>query len=60
MSDEFDRVCCGETEHCKECTLFETLSSTSNGENKTFTRNALGRCDFYNGPSKQIVDTKAL
>ena len=60
MSHEFERVCCGDTEFCQECSIRESMTSTAYGESKVFTKNKLGRCDFYAGPSKQVIDTRKL
>ena len=49
-------ICCGEGEHCAECTFFQDLNKDRDFDRPRFSKNAMGRCDFYNGPSKCTVE----
>jgi len=44
-----EQICCGDTNHCKECEVFKNLQDFSDRSLLKFTTNDLGRCDFYTG-----------
>ena len=46
------KVCCGDTKFCGECSLYNTMQDAPKSTAQSFTLNALGRCDFYRGPSE--------
>ncbi len=56
-AQESQKICCGDTKHCGECMHHSPNGEAASEQIKSFVMNALGRCDFYNGPNKVIFDT---
>lgn len=48
-------VCCGDTQDCKDCTINEAAQNDTSIKAARFAMNNKGRCDFYNGPKKEVI-----
>ncbi len=57
MEPTNDKIRCGDVDHCANCQLREILSQNG-AQTPIFTLNAMGRCDFYNGPSHVLREMR--
>ena len=57
MNSTNDKIRCGDTDHCANCEMREVLSQDG-AQARIFTLNAMGRCDFYNGPSHVLQEMR--
>jgi len=49
--DSHNLMNCGDGPYCRECALLALAQQRRDGAAYRFSRNAMGRCDMYIGPS---------
>lgn len=47
MSDQVQKIKCGDTPHCEECATRTSDHDTTGNAPAFITLNGMGRCDFY-------------
>jgi len=52
-------ICCGDAQGCSDCTINQAAKSDPSIKAARFAVNSKGRCDFYDGPAKEVILIKS-